>query len=154
MGSRWAALAIVLALGVLVPRQARAQGAGPPPAPGKHGTGLILGQNYPNPFGPETRIPFTVGDSACAEPTRTYKVSLKIYNLLAQLVAVPILQNGTISLSGGGQPLQEMQLTCGTYTAYWNGSSIADKRTAPSGLYLYQLDVDGKTDTKKMILLK
>jgi hypothetical protein len=153
MGCRWAALAMVLALGALVPRQASAQGAGAPVMPGKRGTGLVLGQNYPNPFGPETRIPFTVGDSTCSDPTRQYKVSLRIYNLLAQQVAVPVLQNGTISLAGG-QPLEGVQLTCGTYTAYWNGSSLADKRTVPSGLYLYRLEVDGQTDVKKMILLK
>ncbi len=153
MVNRWAALIFVLALGALVPRQSSAQGAGPPAAPGKRGTGLFLGPNYPNPFVSETRIPFTVGDSTCAEPARQYKVSLRIYNLLAQLVAVPVLQNGTITLAGG-QPLEEVQLTCGRYTAYWNGASLADKHPVASGLYLYQLEVDGQKDVRKMIVVK
>jgi hypothetical protein len=152
MINRWAALAMVLALGALAPRFASAQGT-TPSAPGKPRGGLFLGSNYPNPLVSETRIPFTVGDSACTETTRQYKVSLRIYNLLAQLVAVPVLQNGTITLAGG-QPLEGVQLTCGRYTAYWNGASVLDKRPVPPGLYLYRLEVDGQGDVKKMIVIK
>jgi hypothetical protein len=98
----------------------------------------------------ETRIPFTVGDSACTEPTRQYKVSLRIYNVLIQLVAVPVLQNGTITLAGG-QPLGGVQLTCGRYAAYWSGTSLIDKQRVPPGIYFYQLDVDGlQTDLRKV----
>ena len=147
---RWAALVCVLALGALVPRYASAQGSSLP-APGKSRAGLYLGPNYPNPLVSETRIPFTVGDSACTDPARQYKVSLRIYNMLAQLVAVPVLQNGTITLSGG-QPLEGVQLTCGRYTAYWNGTSGMDKRPVSPGLYLYRLEVDGQADVKKMMI--
>lgn len=150
MFSRWAALVLVLALGGLIPRRAQAQGS-TLPSPGKSGPSLYLGPNYPNPLISETRIPFTVGDSACTDPTRQYKVSLRIYNMLAQLVAVPVLQNGTITLSGG-QPLEGVQLTCGRYTAYWNRNSLLDKRPVPPGLYLYRLEVDGQADTKKMLI--
>ena len=149
---RWAALVFVLALGALVPRHALAQGSNLP-APGKSRAGLFLGPNYPNPLVSETRIPFTVGDSACAEPTRQYKVSLRIYNVLVQLVGVPVLQNGTITLSGG-QPLEGVQLTCGRYIAYWNGMSVIDKRPVSAGPYLYRLEVDGQADVKKMFVVK
>ena len=149
---RWAALVLVLALGALVPRHASAQGSSLP-APGSSRARLYLGPpNYPNPLTPETRIPFTVGDSACTDPTRKYKVSLRIYNVLAQLVAVPVLQNGTITLSGG-QPLEGVQLTCGRYVAYWNGASAIDKqRPNPSGFYLYRLEVDDQADVRKMVI--
>jgi hypothetical protein len=150
MGSRWAALVFVLALGALVPRQASAQGASPT-APGKSRAGLFLGSSYPNPLVSETRIPFTVGDSTCSEPSRQYKVSLRIYNVLAQLVAVPVLQNGTITLAGG-QPLGGVLLTCGRYTAYWNGNSALDKQRVAPGVYLYRLEVDGQTDVKKIVV--
>jgi hypothetical protein len=151
MASRWAALVFVLALGVLVPRHALAQGASPT-APGSSRAGLFLGANYPNPLVSETRIPFAVGDSACAEPTRQYKVSLRIYNVLTQLVAVPVLQNGTITLAGG-QPLGGVQLTCGRYTAYWNGMSVMDKQRVPPGIYFYQLEVDGReADLRKVVV--
>jgi hypothetical protein len=146
---RWAALVFVLALGALVPRHASAQGSSPT-APGKSRAGLFLGTNYSNPVVGETRIPFTVGDSSCTEPTRQYKVSLRIYNVLIQLVAVPVLQNGTITLAGG-QPLGGVQLTCGRYTAYWSGTSLVDKQRVPPGIYFYQLDVDGQqTDLRKV----
>ena len=125
MISRWAALVFVLALGVLLPRHASAQGGFP--CAGKSRTGLFLGPTNSNPMVSETRIPFTVGDSACTEPTRQYKVSLRIYNVLIHVVAVPVLENGTITLAGG-QPLGGVQLTCGRYTAYWNGTSVLDKR--------------------------
>jgi hypothetical protein len=148
---RWAALVFVLALGALVPRHASAQGASLP-VPGKSRAGLYLGPpNYPNPSTSETKIPFTVGDSTCSDPTRHYKVSLRIYNLLTELVAVPVLQNGTITLSGG-QPLEGVQLTCGRYTAYWNGTSGLDKHPVSPGLYLYRLEVDGQADVKKMMI--
>jgi hypothetical protein len=150
MVSRWAALVLVLALGALIPRHASAQG-GNLPAPGKRGSGLYLGQSYPNPSTSETRIPFTVGDSACTDPARQYKVSLRIYNLLVQQIAVPVLQNGTITLSGG-QPLEGVQLTCGRYTAYWNGFSAMDKRRVSPGVYLVRLEVDGQADVKKMLI--
>jgi hypothetical protein len=150
MINRWAALAMVLALGALVPRRAVAQGA-TPSAPGKRGAGLFLGPNYPNPLVSETRIPFTVGDSTCTDQNRVYKVSLRIYNVLTQLVAVPVLQNGTITLAGG-QLLEGVQLTCGRYTAYWNGMSVIDHRPVPAGKYIYRLEVDGQDEVKKMIV--
>jgi hypothetical protein len=154
MTSRWAALVMVLALGVFVPGLAASQGGGTPQPGRQRGTGLVLGQNYPNPFGPETRIPFVVGDPpACAEPTRKYKVKLEIYNLLAQLVAVPVLQNGT-NLLTGGQPVEGVELTCGTYTAYWNGNYLSTQRQVASGVYLYRLDVDGQVVVKKMLVVK
>ena len=151
MVSRWAALVFVLALGVLLPRHASAQGA-VPTAPGKSHAGLFLGPTNLSPMVSETKIPFTVGDSACTEPTRQYKVSLRIYNVLIHVVAVPVLENGTITLAGG-QPLGGVQLTCGRYTAYWNGTSVLDKQRVPPGVYFYQLDVDGQqADLRKVVV--
>ena len=151
--TRWAAL-LVLALGVFVPRLASPQGGGAPLPGRQRGTGLVLGQNYPNPFGPETRIPFTVGDPpSCSEPSRKFKVKLEVYNLLAQLVAVPVLQNGTNPLAGG-QPVEGVELTCGTYTAYWNGNYLTTRQQVSAGVYLYRLDVDGQVVVKKMLVLK
>src|SRR5207244_13274559 len=63
-----------------------------------------LKQNYPNPFNPATTIPFTLSGDLFANGHRP-KVSLKIYNVLAQLVAVPILQ-------GTGQALDNLELSC------------------------------------------
>ena len=114
-------------------------------------TGSELRQNYPNPFNPETRIAFSVGGyPACADPSRQYRVSLKIFNVLAQLVAVPVLQGGVTA----GQPLENVFLTCGEYTAYWDGKVRGTSREAASGIYSYRLEVNGSPITRKMTIRK
>ena len=110
-----------------------------------------LKQNYPNPFNPATTIPFALGGDAFANGHRP-KVSLKIYNVLAQLVAVPILQ-------GTGEALDDLELSCGnaagcSFSAYWDGKVLNTGREAASGVYIYQLIVDGRRYTKKMIIMK
>jgi hypothetical protein len=111
-----------------------------------------LKQNYPNPFNPATTIPFTLNGELFANGHRP-KVSLKIYNVLAQLVATPILQ-------GTGEDLNDLELTCGTpsmgctFNAYWDGKVLKSDKEAASGVYIYQLVVDGKRFTKKMIVMK
>lgn len=151
MEHRWAALLFVLALGALVPRNAAAQGITPPPSR-ERSPGFELGQNYPNPFNPATTIPFTLGDPpSCSEPNRQYRVNLRVYNVLAQLVAIPILQGGEVA---AGQPLLNVSLRCGSYTAYWNGNYLSTSREVASGVYLYRLEVDGKVVVKKMIVMK
>ena len=49
-----------------------------------------LKENYPNPFFPATTIPFSISREVC---TRGHQpvVSLKIYNVLVQMVAIPVL---------------------------------------------------------------
>jgi len=121
------------------------QGTTPPPPT------VELKQNYPNPFNPATTIPFTLGGELFANGHRP-RVSLKIYNVLAQLVAVPILQ-------GSGVKLQELELTCGNvsgcdFTAYWDGKVLDSDREAASGVYIFQLVVDGRRFTRKMIVMK
>src|SRR5262247_1971182 len=115
MKLRWGALSLVLVLSALMPRVLTAQGGQNPSRAG------VLKQNYPNPFNPETRIPFTVGDEKCVDPGRQYKVSLRIYNILSQLVAIPVLQGGTGNVAQGGVKIANIPLTCGDYVAYWNG---------------------------------
>jgi hypothetical protein len=108
-----------------------------------------LGQNYPNPFNPETTIPFTL-------PARLFEggakpvVSLRVYNVLAQLVAVPILQ-------GSGEPLDNLKIEwngTGAYAAYWDGKVQGTGREAASGVYVYQLTVNGQRITGKMTVVK
>ena len=120
--------------------------ASPPPL-------VELKQNYPNPFNPATTIPFTLNGDLFANGRRP-RVSLKIYNVLAQLVAVPILQ-------GTGEDLDNLELSCSTagsspcpFTAYWDGKVLKTDREAASGVYIYQLIVDGRRFTKKMIVMK
>lgn len=148
MKNRWAARLVVLALLVFLPRLVVAQ-------QGRDGkSGASLGQNYPNPFNPETTIPFTIGGgSDCAEPGKQYRVTLRIFNVLAQLIAVPRLQGGDANVSGGTY-LENVYLTCGDYTAYWDGKFLKSDREVASGIYIYRLEVNGKPLLKKMIVQK
>ncbi len=152
MKHRWAALGLVLALSALMTSTATAQVR--PTQQGQRSPGP-LGQNYPNPFNPETTIPFAVGyegdPPACSDPSRVHRVSLRIYNLLAQIVAIPILQGGGESR---GRPVENLQLHCGDYTAFWDGTSIGSSKMVASGIYMYRLEVDGRPYTRKMLVTK
>ena len=154
----WAALALVLALAALMPRQLVAQQGTSttqqPTSPRQRTTPGSLGQNFPNPFNPETRIPFAVGDApTCVDSSKPHQVTLRIYNLLAQLVAVPVLQGGTGDVAGGAE-IENLTLTCNQYTAYWDGKDRRTGREVASGIYLYRLEIDGKAIVKKMIVAK
>jgi hypothetical protein len=150
MKLRWGALLVVLVLSALMPRVLTAQGERSPARERKPG---VLKQNYPNPFNPETRIPFTIGDEKCEDPGRQYKVSLRIYNILSQLVAIPILQGGTGGVAGG-QPIVNVMLTCGDYVAYWDGKYLATRKEVASGVYLYELRIDASSVVKRMLVTK
>src|SRR5262245_10453525 len=93
----------VMGLGLCTIAAARVKGQAMVPNPGVKPP-VELRQNYPNPFNPATTIPFALGGNLFANGHRP-RVSLKIYNVLAQLVAIPILQ-------GTGQPLDGQQLDC------------------------------------------
>lgn len=151
----WRALLMVLVLSAFMPGRSAAQGTSSQTGGGQ-GAGFRLKQNYPNPVTEDTRIPFAVGDEqGCLDSGRQHRVSLRIYNLLAQLVAVPVLQGG-VGNAGGGEPLENLLLTCSTedYTAYWNGKSSQSGEDVPPGIYLFRLEVDGKVLVKKMIVRK
>ncbi|MFZ0454013.1 MAG: T9SS type A sorting domain-containing protein [Ignavibacteriaceae bacterium] len=83
-----------------------------------------LSQNYPNPFNPTTKIEYSVPKSGF--------VSLKVYNLLGQEVA---------TLFSGNQK-------AGNYVATFDGSDLA------SGVYMYKLQSDKVSLTKKFVLMK
>ncbi|MCC6431719.1 MAG: hypothetical protein IT354_12485 [Gemmatimonadaceae bacterium] len=139
----WTALGLVLALTAFMPRATQAQSTRDkkPKA--------TVGQNYPNPFNPETTIPFTVGDPpTCTDNGAQYRVSMKIYNMLSQLVAVPVVQSG-------GASLENVNLPCGSYKAFWDGKVLNTGREAASGVYYFRLEVNGVAIApKKMILVK
>jgi hypothetical protein len=125
-------LAMLLGLAGL----ASAQERGPPP--------VELRENYPNPFFPSTTIPFVLKPELC-ERGHQPLVSLKIYNVLAQVVAVPIL------LNSNSEPLEGLRLRCGTHAAYWDGKVRGSNRELTPGVYYAHLVVDGGRYTLKMI---
>jgi hypothetical protein len=152
MKYRWAARILVLACFAFLPRGTEAQSgqrSGVDAA-----TGSSLGQNYPNPVSEQTTIPFAIGGAPeCADPARRYRVTLRVYNMLAQLVAVPVLQSGS-SGGAGGESVRELVLACGQYTAFWDGKHSGSGRDAASGIYLYRLEVDGRVMVRKMTVIR
>jgi hypothetical protein len=91
---------------------------------GKIPTEYSLKQNYPNPFNPTTNIEYSV-------PKEGY-VSIKIFNMLGQQIA---------TLFEGNQK-------AGNYSVTFDASNL------PSGVYVYRLETDNITLTKKLMLMK
>ena len=94
----------------------------------------VLLANYPNPFNPETWIPYQL-----AKPS---DVQITIYNARGLVVK---------QLALGHQP-------AGTYTsrsraAYWDGRNSQGERVA-SGIYFYQFQADNVSSLRKMLILK
>jgi hypothetical protein len=152
MFHRWAALVSVLALWAMMPKNAAGQSTNKPRG---HSAGG-LGKPYPNPFNPEIHIPFTVGDSTCTAVEQR-EVTIQIKNVLAQVVAIPVLEGVTNAVSsstvslGGQSPVSRMRLTCGNYTAFWSGNVQGTNKEAASGVYLVVISENGRvTDTKRI----
>ncbi|MBN1638148.1 MAG: T9SS type A sorting domain-containing protein [Ignavibacteriales bacterium] len=87
-------------------------------------TNFELSQNYPNPFNPSTAIKFSLPEASV--------VKLSVYNILGEQVAL----------------LKNEQMNAGLHSVEFNASHLS------SGIYLYRLEADKFTETKKMILLK
>ena len=116
----------------------------------RQGNGFQLGQNYPNPFNPETTIPFVLGDELFVDG-RPAVVSVRIFNVLAQLVAHPV---ALAHPSGEGVEVDGLEyIQPGRYEAFWDGTDQFGRQVA-SGIYLMQLKVNGVSLTRKMIITK
>jgi hypothetical protein len=83
-----------------------------------------LGQNFPNPFNPETTIRYSL-------PSRSH-VELAVYNVLGERVAV----------------LAEGEQEGGFHDVRFDGTSLA------SGVYFYRLRSAGLVQTKRLSLLR
>ena len=90
--------------------------------------------NYPNPFNPETWIPYQL-----AEPA---EVSISIHAADGKLVR---------TLKLGYQPMGIYESR--SHAAYWDGRNILDEPAA-SGVYFYTLTAGEFTTTRKMLIRK
>ena len=119
-------------------------------APGTPQSEFSLGQNYPNPFNPETRIPFVLGEELFADG-RPPVVSIRIFNIIQQLVAVPTALRHPL---GEGVLVTNLEYPApGRWEAYWDGADSNGRQVA-SGIYLMQLSVNGVSQTRKMYVTK
>ena len=99
-------------------------------APGE--TALLA--NYPNPFNPETWLPYRLAADAC--------VTLTIYDI-------------------AGAPVRRLEMghqQAGYYTdrgnaAYWDGRNSSGE-SVPSGIYFYELATPSFRDARRMVVVK
>ena len=137
---------VLLLAGLALPSQAMGQSTDPP----GRDSGFRLGQNYPNPFNPQTRIPFELGEELF-ENGRPVRVTLRIYNVLQQLVAIPTALSHP---QGNGVPLSNLEYdTPGEKVAFWDGRDTSGREVA-SGIYYMQLIVNGQSHVRRMIVAK
>ena len=86
--------------------------------------GFELEQNYPNPFNPSTNIAFRLNNAS--------QVVLTVYNVLGQQITE--LLNG--------------KMDAGVHSVQFNAATL------PTGIYFYELKVDGNSQIRKMNLIK
>jgi beta-glucuronidase len=89
-------------------------------------TGFTLGQNFPNPFNPETRILYQIPKSGL--------VKITLYDLLGREIAKVV----------------DNHQTAGMHQVFVN----MNQYRLASGVYYYRLEADGFSDAKKMVYLK
>jgi len=83
-----------------------------------------LKQNFPNPFNPVTTIQYSIAKDA--------DVKLTVYDMLGKEV----------------QTLVNSRVTSGNYQVQFDASNLA------TGVYIYRLETEGQTLSKKMMFLK
>ena len=107
---------------------------GPPAALGQSAYVTDLLPNYPNPFNPETWIPFTLAaDSA---------VTIRIYG--PDGAAIRTLNLGLVE-GGDHRPRGA--------AAYWNGRNELGERVA-SGVYFYELEAGDYREMRRLVIVK
>ena len=94
----------------------------------------VLLPNYPNPFNPETWIPYHLAHAA--------DVQVTIYDIQGAVVCLLAL-----GYQAAGYYTNRSQ------AAYWDGQSANGERVA-SGVYFYQLRAGDYTATKRMVIVK
>ena len=88
-----------------------------------------LSQNYPNPFNPSTMISFSL-------PSEGH-VMINIYDITGRLVST----------------LVDGSLSSGYHQVSWDGTDMFNSSVS-AGLYIYSLQAEGVSLTRKMVLMK
>ncbi len=91
---------------------------------------FALSQNYPNPFNAQTTITY------CLDKEAT--VSMSIYSITGQLMKIMVDKD----IQGAGE-----------HRYIWDGTDGIDKPVS-TGIYFYELYVDGYKESKAMIMIK
>ena len=95
-------------------------------------SGLLLHQNHPNPFNPQTTIAYEFPNSG-----ERVRVRMWILDISGRIVAT----------------LVDDEQSGGTHEVRWEGRDDRGQ-TVSSGVFFYVLDVGGERRTRKLVLLK
>lgn len=88
-----------------------------------------LGMNFPNPFNPSTVIPYALPEAA--------HVKLTIYDILGREVIT----------------LVDAPIAAGDQQAQWDGKDRSGNLVA-NGVYIYSIQANGFSQSRKLLLLK
>ena len=102
------------------------------PADGPLKTKLFA--NYPNPFNPETWIPYQLAEDA--------EITIRVYNTAGETVRTLFI----------GHQTSGFYISRGK-AAYWDGSNEFGEAAA-SGLYFYELSTPTSKQTRKLVIIK
>ena len=94
----------------------------------------VLLANYPNPFNPETWLPYQLANDA--------EVTIRIYSAAGQLV-----RHLDLGFQQAGYYIGKSR------AAYWDGRNDLGERLT-SGVYFYQLSTPDSSATRKMVIVK
>ncbi len=141
---------LVLLAGSLSPPTLPAQD-GRPERPIQSEQGFYLEQNYPNPVASDTWIPFSLEESLF-ETSDSVVVSLRIVNLLGQVVAFPVATKDGESTR---QRVFNLVVRApGRLIAYWSGRDPVGN-TVPTGMYYGELTVNNRPKmVRKIVVLR
>ena len=87
-----------------------------------------LDQNYPNPFNDKTALPYSIHSSG--------SLKLDVYDIRGHKV----------------RSIVQDYHSAGQYSSYWNGRNEMDQRCS-QGIYFYVLEMNGRTQIRKMSLM-
>ena len=93
-----------------------------------------LGNNFPNPFNPDTWIPYQLSSAS--------QVVIKIYNVQGQLIRILDLGRKDAGY-----------YTTKAHAGYWDGKNTQGEKVA-SGVYFYTIKANNFVATKRLVVLK
>lgn len=138
----WPFLALTLVAVAVAACRPELPSPGTPPGPA-----LSIEPSDPNPFSISTRIPFELGESLFEDDAEV-RVSMRVYNLLYQEVAVPI----AVEEFAVGRPIQELRYPApGQYAGLWDGTA-QDGSPVAAGPYFVQVMAGEQKAVGKLLL--
>ena len=112
------------------PHRQRQESRFPLPIPGRDGReGFALNSSRPNPFTPQTTIPYVISEAS--------DVQIVIYNLVGQKVRTLLAQ----------------RMDAGSHQVVWDGRNESDQQVA-SGTYLVEMKAGSFNQTSKVTLAR